>query len=568
MIINNNIMNENDKIAARLKKLDPITGAFVKRHHKDCAFITTTKRQIVFYIFIVSGLLLFLAYRWDYFIFILTLVMAFWYFGSLFFRGAASLISLLGYGERKVSVEELKALNDADLPIYTIFLPLYKEANIAKKIIHNMAKLDYPKDKLDIKLLLESDDIQTLTAVKKCSLPTHYDLIVVPDFQPKTKPRACNFGLARAKGEYCVIFDAEDCPEPDQLRKAVAVFKKESELLACIQAKLNYYNAKQNLLTKLFTIEYSTAFDLFLPGVEIFNVPLPLGGTSNHFRTAILKDIGGWDPFNVTEDCDLGIRLYKHGYRTALLDSTTWEEANSNLWNWIRQRSRWVKGFLQTHLAHMRHPLRTVQGLGLWGTFGFYMSVGASSFMMLTNVFYWIIVGFYLFLFIHGLTNGLTASEILVGPHTYANYSGISLAGFELQAWPLVYWGAAEGQIWVTLSILFCVVSILLFLANFMFIAIYFIACWRRKYYFLLPYCLLMPFYWLLISFGAWKGFIQLFTNPFYWEKTIHGLDPDVDADICLIETISNPITATITTTTDVKPAQSSQLNRGELTAN
>ena len=138
-------MAENDKIAERLEKLDPITGEFVKRHHKDCAFITTTKRQVIFYIVVVLGLLLFLNYRWDYFIFILTLVMAFWYFGSLFFRGAASLISLLGYGERKVSAEELKSLNDADLPIYTIFLPLYREANIAGKIIHNMDRLDYPK---------------------------------------------------------------------------------------------------------------------------------------------------------------------------------------------------------------------------------------------------------------------------------------------------------------------------------------------------------------------------------------------------------------------------------------
>lgn len=537
-------MPKDDKIAERLKLLDPVTKAFVKQHHKDCAFITMTKRQQIFYIVVGLVLLLFLEYRWDYFIFILTLIMAFWYFGAVFFRGIASLLSLLGYGERKVSPDELEALDDADLPVYTIFLPLYQEANIAGKIIRNMDRLDYPKDKLDIKLLLESDDTATLAAVKRSTLPDFYDLIVVPDFQPKTKPRACNFGLQRAKGKYCVIYDAEDCPEPDQLRKAVAVFQKADKLLACIQAKLNYYNAGQNLLTKLFTIEYSTAFDLFLPGVEMFNVPLPLGGTSNHFKTDILQKIGGWDPFNVTEDCDLGIRLYKHGYRTALLDSTTCEEANSNLWNWVRQRSRWVKGFMQTHLAHMRHPIRTVRSLGLWGTFGFYMTVGASSFMMLTNIFYWLVVGAYLTLFIHGLTNGLTISQILVGPHADNGYAVISIAGFELQAWPLVYWGAAESQFWVSVSIIFFIVSVLLFTANLMFIVIYVIACWRRKYYFLLPYCLLMPVYWLLISIGAWKGFIQLFTKPFYWEKTIHGLDHDMDAEIHLLDTVSNSLSA------------------------
>jgi len=172
----------------------------------------------------------------------------------------------------------------------------------------------------------------------------------------------------------------------------------------------------------------------------------------------------------------------------------------------------------------------------------------------------WIIISIYLMLFVHGLANGLTASEILIGPHAYSSYMGVSLAGFELRAWPLVYWGEAESQVWVSLSILFFVISALLFLANFMFIAIYFIACWRRKYYFLLPYCLLMPFYWLLISFGAWKGFIQLFTNPFYWEKTIHGLDSAsnsttvvaTEADVRLVDTASNSTTV-VATEADVR---------------
>ncbi len=524
-------MSKESKYQKRLASLDHLTRAFVEQHHRDCAFITITRRQQLFYIGSGLIMLLFLAYRWDLFLFIITLTMAFWYFSALFFRGTASLISLLGYGERRVSAAELAQLNASDLPIYTIFIPLYKEANIADKIIRNMSNLSYPKEKLDIKLLLESDDHATIAAVRQAQLPDYYDLIIVPDFQPKTKPRACNFGLQSAKGEYCVIFDAEDCPEPDQLRKAVTIFRASPPQLACVQAKLNYYNARQNLLTKLFTIEYSTAFDLFLPGVEIFKVPLPLGGTSNHFKTAVLQDIGGWDPFNVTEDCDLGIRLYKHGYRTTLLDSTTWEEANSNLWNWIRQRSRWVKGFMQTHLSHMRHPLRTLKELGLWGTLGFYLSVGASSFMMLTNPIYWLLLAIYMILLLHGLTHGLSLNEILVGPHLYNSYSGLQLGGINLQAWPLVYWGSSEDPFWVTVSIIFFAISIMLLLANLLFITGYFIACWRRRYYFLLPYCLLMPGYWLLISCGAWKGFIQLFTKPFYWEKTLHGLDKNIDQE-------------------------------------
>ncbi len=169
--------------------------------------------------------------------------------------------------------------------------------------------------------------------------------MIVPDTFPRTKPKACNVGLLNAKGEYLVIYDAEDIPDTDQLKKSVIAFRKlDNPLIICLQAKLNYYNPRQNLLTRWFTSEYSMWFDLYLPGLDGLNAPIPLGGTSNHFRVDALKKIGGWDPYNVAEDCDLGIRLFREGYRTRVLDSTTWEEANSRLENWLRQRSRWVKG--------------------------------------------------------------------------------------------------------------------------------------------------------------------------------------------------------------------------------
>ncbi len=513
----------------KITTVDPVTRKFIDAHPLDCSQKTISRGQMFFYLSICAGLLLLLQYRWDYFLFFVTAVLAFWYLLSALFRVTAALITTQGHGEQKVTASELAELKDEDLPVYTIFLPLYREANIAGKIIHNIEKLDYPKDKLDVKLLLEHDDTATINAVNHCRLPQYYEVIVVPDCLPKTKPRACNFGLEKAKGELCVIFDAEDRPEPDQLKKVVYAFKHAPEELVCIQAKLNYYNARQNLLTRLFTIEYSTTFDLLLAGLQTFNVPLPLGGTSNHFRTAPLQQIGGWDPFNVTEDCDLGIRIYKKGYRTGMIDSTTWEEANSEVWNWVRQRSRWVKGFIQTHLTHMRNPLRTLRGLGLWGFMGFYLSVGASSLMMLVNVIFWGAGLLFGVLFLHGLLSGLNTTDMVIGPQSVGIYQGVSVLGLDLHVWPLIYIGPQESPFWSQLSVVFFCISAILFLANFLFIGIHMLACLKRRYFFLLPCCLLMPLYWILISLGAWKGFIQLFTNPFYWEKTIHGLD-DVPA--------------------------------------
>ncbi len=511
-------------------KLDDVTKEFVREHGRYCSIITIRWWQRVYYLSIILFLCLLLAYRWDVSLCLVTLYVAFCYFGAAVFRCAAALISLAGYGEKKISEEEYSAIDDSDLPVYTILIPLYKEANIAGKIVRSMERIEYPRDKLDIKLLLEKDDAATIQAVKNCRLPEYYQMIVVPDFQPKTKPRACNFGLKKALGEYTVIFDAEDRPDADQLRKVVALFKKLPGDVACVQAKLNYYNPKQNLLTKWFTVEYSTTFDLLLPGLETLNIPIPLGGTSNHFRTDVLRKVGGWDPFNVTEDCDLGIRIYAKGYRTCLIDSTTWEEANSRLWNWIRQRSRWIKGFLQTHLTHMRNPRRTLKELGLWGMVTFFLCVGGSSFMLIVNVIYWIIGGFYATLLLHGLASGQTFASMIVGPHI-EGYRGIILFGWEIKAWPLVYVGVDQDPFWSTVSMVFFIVGIVLMSANLLFVMTHCVACLKRRNYSLLPAALLMPLYWVLISIGAWKGFLQLFTRPHYWEKTVHGFAQSSDIE-------------------------------------
>ncbi len=509
-----------------LEQLDPVTRKFVEQHPGGSAIEVSSRGQQLYYLLLTLALLLLLKFRWDYFVFLVTAYLMFWYGAAVFFRGGAAILSWFGQGEEIIGDAEVAALRDEELPVYTILLPLYKEAGIAEKLVRNIGQLDYPPEKLDIKLLLEADDVETRAALSGRPLPPGCSIVVVPDAPPKTKPRACNFGLAQAKGEFCVIYDAEDAPEPDQLKKAFLAFRRDYEgKVLCIQAKLNYYNARHNLLTRLFTVEYSTYFDLTLSGYQLFQVPLPLGGTSNHFRTRLLQEVGPWDPFNVTEDCDLGIRIYERGYRTRLVNSTTYEEANSQVWNWMRQRSRWVKGFIQTHLVHYRNPITTVRKLGLYGAMGGFLAVGGSAMMMLTNVVFWALLLVYLILLAHGSLHGLSLAEQLIGPHSSDTlYRGLALGPFHLKAWPLVYFGASEDPFWSIFSQIFFIGSLIMFFANFIFILIGVAACVKRKYYDLIPAALLMPLYWLLISLAAWKGFWQIFTKPFYWEKTVHGL--------------------------------------------
>ena len=511
---------------------DILTEEFIRKNGDLCACVTTTPFQKVYYPAILFIAVVLLLYRWDFFVAAVSAILYFCYFMAVSIRFGAGVVSLFKGSEKHVSKETLDAVKDGDLPVYTILLPLYHESAVADKILKRMGAIDYPHDKLDVKLLLECDDDETRTALGAIKLPSWCEIINVPDGVVRTKPRACNYGLAAARGEFCVIYDAEDKPEPDQLKKAVSVFRADKEKkILCVQAKLNYYNSRQNILTKFFTVEYSTNFDMQLPGLQVFKLPLPLGGTSNHFRTEILKEVGPWDPFNVTEDCDLGIRIYEASYRTCVLDSTTWEEANSEVWNWIRQRSRWVKGFLQTHLVHYRNPFSTMRRLGVWGFFGCYAFVGGSVLMMLANLVFWPMIILYIALLCHGAANGETLASMIIGPHTAESvYTGIHIGSFTLKAWPLVYMGAAEDVFMSTLSQIFFFAGIFLFFMNILLVLVHVAGCVKRGFYNLIPWALLMPFYWVLISIGAWKGVLQFITKPFYWEKTKHGLDTEENA--------------------------------------
>lgn len=453
----------------------------LSRHPEDSANRVVTGAQkaflIVLAIVIVVALVLWLKTT----AIVLIGICSLFYLTTSFYKFWLTYDALGHTYEIDVTPEEVAALDERDLPVYTILVPLYREAAIIPRLVSGIGGLDYPKTKLDVRLLCEEDDPETPAAIRAMNLPPHFKLVVVPDALPKTKPKACNYGLLQADGEYVVIFDAEDRPDPDQLKKVVLAFRKSDPSVTCIQAKLNYFNADQNLLTRWFTTEYSMWFDLMLPGLDAQGVAIPLGGTSNHFITDRLIDLAAWDPFNVTEDADLGIRLHKAGFKTAMIDSTTYEEANSELQNWINQRSRWIKGYIQTWLVHMRNPVRLMGQIGPKSWLSFQMMIGG-TFIFLLNPIFW----------------GLTTLFLLS------------------------HWGWIEE---LFPPLVFYLAAFQLFIGNFVFMYLNVAGCVQRGYFELAKWALLSPLYWGLMSLAAWKGFIQLFTNPFYWEKTEHGLD-------------------------------------------
>ncbi len=381
-----------------------------------------------------------------------------------------------------VTDAEAREIPDDALPVYTVMVAAYREPEVIAATLRSLAQLEYPADRVDIKLLLEADDAETRAAVRAAQPANNVDVVLVPPSQPRTKPKALNFGLLQARGELITVYDAEDRPEPLQLRRAVVAFSRIDARVACLQAKLVYHNPRQNLLTGWFAIEYLSWFGSALPAVAHGDTPVPLGGTSMHMRRAVLDRIGAWDPFNVTEDCDLGVRLYRMGYRTAILDSTTYEEANSDPINWVKQRSRWYKGYAQTWLVHMRHPRRLERELGLRGFCGFNLLVGATTLTALLNPIFWM----------------LTATWFVLHPAFIAHI---------FPSW--VYFPGLISMV----------------VGNFLGYYAGLICVRAANRADLTKAALLVPVYWLLMSIGALRAFLQLLVSPFVWEKTEHGLD-------------------------------------------
>ncbi len=402
--------------------------------------------------------------------------------GGLFFLAVIALriLCLLPPVPRRKTRARL--LDDAELPVYSVLVPLFRETSVLRQLLRALRDLDYPRDKLDIKIILEESDILMQRALAAIRLPPRFEVIIVPSGAPQTKPRALNYGLRFARGELLAIFDAEDIPEQGQLRLAAETFASLPRTVACLQAQLAFYNCNENWLTRQFAIEYATLFGLLLPALANHRLPLPLGGTSNHFRIDVLREVGAWDPFNVTEDAELGFRLARAGYETATLDSHTLEEASINLANWLKQRSRWLKGFLATWLVHMRHPARLMDELGpagFWAT------------QVLT-------IGIFASALLHPFCLAATLALFIAQPATpNPSLLMIGLGGLNLLVFVLGY-GVSIAAGHRALR-------------------------GRRKSAWIFPLAT-MPAYWILLSAAAWQALWQFIVSPFHWNKTEHGL--------------------------------------------
>ncbi|MDQ7076863.1 MAG: glycosyltransferase family 2 protein [Robiginitomaculum sp.] len=371
---------------------------------------------------------------------------------------------------------------DQDLPLYTLLIPLYHEAEVLDDLCKAIEALNYPSSKLDIKLLLEADDKNTIHAVRDHPLGSSWEILIVPPIGPQTKPKALNAGFARARGELVTIYDAEDRPHPDQLRHAVRAFAEDmAGNLGCVQAPLGYYNADQNWLTRQFALEYAAHFQVLVPAMACLGLPFPLGGTSNHFRASALRAVGAWDPYNVTEDADLGYRLGANGWRLGTITPPTREEATAQLGPWQRQRSRWLKGYIQTIGVHMRRP---AMHNALPGALSMMITLGTAVFAALGHALFSMLMLGVLFL--------APWTGTLLAPIDY----GLALAG-PLVGMAMLAMGAKRASL--TYSLLDLLGATL---------------------------------YWPLHSWAMARAILDLVRRPFYWEKTRHGLcpkTPDVD---------------------------------------
>ncbi len=368
-------------------------------------------------------------------------------------------------------------------PVVSILVPVYREADSLPALVDALTAFDYPVRALDIKILLEEDDAETVAEARRLTARSHIDCLVVPPSAPRTKPKSMNVALPFARGEIVGIFDAEDAPAPDQVSKAVATLEAAEPDVVCAQARLSYYNPQDNLLTRCVAMEYALWFDMLLTGMSRTRWPIPLGGTSLYFRTDALRTLGAWDPYNVTEDADLGLRLARAGKRAVVFDSTTLEEATGSVPAWIRQRSRWIKGFMLTWAVHMRAPRRLAQELGI-------MPMVAINILLLD--------GFLSFLL----------QPVLV-------LSGIVALAAGMAAWPAALDHPATGG-----------VAAVLLAGQAMLIGAAFVAGRRRfGWRMALGAPLLLP-YWMMGGVAALRALWQVPTRPQFWEKTVHCVSP------------------------------------------
>ncbi len=367
-------------------------------------------------------------------------------------------------------------------PDYTVMVAIYREAGMVGQLVSSLERLEWPRSRLDIKLVCEEDDTDTLAALAALHLPVYFEVVTVPPYHPRTKPKALAYALPAARGEFLAIFDAEDRPHPHQLIEAYERFRASGPELACLQAPLIIANVDESYVSTLFAVEYAALFRGLLPMLARYRMPLPLGGTSNHFRTAVLRKVGGWDPFNVTEDADLGLRLYRLGYRSETLRCQTLEDAPVSLPIWTGQRIRWFKGWLQTWLVLTRNPILTGRQMGLKATIVFHLMIGG---MLLSALLHPLILLFMVnagLTLIHTPLSDIPGTDLALMLLDTSNVLGSYITFLGLGVGSMIGLEKLKvGHRWLA-----------------------------------------VPLHWMMTSYAAWRALNELRTNPFFWKKTPH----------------------------------------------
>jgi len=372
-------------------------------------------------------------------------------------------------------------LADAGLPVYSVLVPLYREERVLPSLLAALAALDYPRSKLDVKFVIESDDAGMRAALARARVPPWIEIVVAPPGSPRTKPRALNVALLLARGSLVCVYDAEDEPDPRQLRDAAERFAVEPPELACLQASLAIDNMADSTLTAFFGLEYAALFDVQMRGLSALGLPLPLGGTSNHFRIEALRRVRAWDAWNVTEDMDLGLRLARFGFSVKTMPSTTYEEAPARIGAWVKQRRRWMKGGMQSLLTHCSQPRRALRELGPMGA--------------------------------------LAALSLIAGPlvgYLIAPLLALRLGLYVATGWPAPGSASELAQSVVALFILICGAIALIWPIT--------LGMRRRGLFAFWPALAMLPFYLALLSWSAWRALYDLLRDPYHWAKTEHGL--------------------------------------------
>jgi cellulose synthase/poly-beta-1,6-N-acetylglucosamine synthase-like glycosyltransferase len=366
--------------------------------------------------------------------------------------------------------------DNREWPIYSILLPLYMEKKeTIENLLSSMKNLSYPKEKIDLKVLVHEGDMETIGVVHSLKdVYMHFEIIEVPKGDVRSKPNTCNFGLAQAVGKYLTIYDAEDIPEKYQLKKAVRAFESLPKEYVSLQSALNYFNKKENFLTKCFSVEYSMWYDFTIRAISKLQLFFPLGGNSNHFKTKFLEEVGGWDAYNVTEDADLGVVIGRNGYKVAFLESITEEEAPMSFKAWIKQRTRWMKGFMMTFCSHIAEPYKL------------YKDLGCKNFVIFFVFVFFSFLSFLLIPFLCVLIFMLHLCD------------DMSWRAFMFNNWMVVSSLLTTGIFWIVIA--------------------------RNKVKGIFLTSFLFPFYWILHSIASFLALIELIAKPFYWDKTEHGL--------------------------------------------